>query len=132
MASIGLCQGSHGGTRSIYNLRQQSPFRRPNFVPETAAGHCPGSSGSFKISSGVLGSDLFDIHAACRRSHKDRTCRAAIENNAQVEFAFNRKSFFDQQSLNHASFRSGLMRHKRHAQASSSRSPPLRRHSSRF
>ena len=64
----------------------------------------PGSSVSFRISFGRLGGDLFDLHAARRRSHEDRLALHAVEHDAQVQFAFDGQRLFDQQPLHDAAF----------------------------
>ena len=60
--------------------------------------------------------DLFNLHAAGLRSHKHQLARGAVQHNAQVELAVNRRGLFDKQTLHLLPLRPGLVRHQLHAQ----------------
>ena len=63
-----------------------------------------------------LGCDLFNIHAARGRRHKNRFAFAAVDENAEIEFLLDRERLFNQQPAHNAAFGAGLVRDQRHAQ----------------
>jgi hypothetical protein len=63
-----------------------------------------------------FGGDFFNLHAARRRRHEHRLALRAIEHDAQIQLALDGQRLFDQQALHDAAFRTGLVRHQRHAQ----------------
>ena len=60
--------------------------------------------------------DLFNLHAAGLRSHKHQLPGSAIEHDAEIKLAINRRSLFDQQPLHLLPLRSRLVRHQLHAE----------------
>ncbi len=60
--------------------------------------------------------DLFNIHAAFRRRHENVLADGAVEHDAQIQFAVDRQSLFDEHLLDDAAFGPGLMRDQRHAE----------------
>jgi hypothetical protein len=70
----------------------------------------------FQDPLGRLRGDFFDFHAAVGRGHEYILAVRPIEHDAQVQLALDRQGFFDQDAMNHAAFRTGLMGHQRHTQ----------------
>ncbi len=44
---------------------------------------------------GIFGGNLFDLHSARSRRHKDRLAFGAIDQNAEVQLFFDGQGFFD-------------------------------------
>ena len=65
---------------------------------------------------GSLRRDFFNLHAAGLRRHKHQPARRAVEHDAQIKLALNRRGLFNQQPLHLLPLRAGLVRHQRHAQ----------------
>ena len=60
--------------------------------------------------------DLFDVHTAGRRGHKNVAAGHAIERDAEIKFLVDRQAFFDQQRLYLVAFGAGLMRDELHSE----------------
>ena len=54
---------------------------------------------SLRIGFRRLRGDLFDLHAARRRSHEHRLALRAVEHDAEIQFALDGQRLFDQQPL---------------------------------
>ena len=65
---------------------------------------------------GGFGGYLLDIHAARGRGHEDGLAFGAIDEDSEIEFFFDRQSFFDQQAAHDAAFGPGLVRDQSHAE----------------
>ena len=60
--------------------------------------------------------NFFDVHAAFARSHQRDLLRHTVHHQRHVQFLLDVRAFFDQQALDQLAFRTGLVRHQRHAQ----------------
>src|SRR4030095_11988976 len=60
------------------------------------------------------GRDLLDVHTACGAADDHRAGRCTIDDDAQVEFAIDLHSLFDQYPADFAPVGPGLMRDERH------------------
>src|SRR6202012_4051161 len=67
-------------------------------------------------SVGVLGGNLFDLHASGLRGHEDELCLRTIEDNAEVELTVDRRGLFDEQPLHLLALRASLVRDQLHAE----------------
>ena len=64
----------------------------------------------------VLGGDFLDLHASLRRRHEDGPGPGAVQRDPQVDLLLDRKLFLDQEPLDFATLRSGLVGHEVHAE----------------
>jgi hypothetical protein len=60
--------------------------------------------------------DFLDVHSTGGTGDDDRARRRTIDDDAQIELAFDLESFFDQDASDFSAFRSGLVRDERHAE----------------
>ena len=65
---------------------------------------------------GVLGRDLFDLHAAELRRHHHRESLGAVEDHTQVELAIDRQSLFDEDGAHQLALGPGLLGDQGHAE----------------
>ena len=71
---------------------------------------------SRRMASGVRLGDFLDLHAAGGAGHEDDLAGRAINQDAEVEFAFDVDAFFDEQTLDDAAAGAGLDGDQVHAQ----------------
>src|SRR5262249_12431079 len=64
---------------------------------------------------GMLGGDLFDLHAALGRRHHGHAPRAAVDHHADVELARDVDALLDEEALHALALGPGLMGHEVHA-----------------
>ena len=60
--------------------------------------------------------DFLDVHAAGGAGHKNNFANAAIDENAEIEFALDVEAFFDENALDGAAAGAGLRGDKIHAE----------------
>ena len=80
---------------------------------------------------GIVLGDFFDFHAAGGAGHEEHFAGGAIDENAEVEFALDVETFFDEEALDDAAAGAGLRGDEIHAQHVSWRCRRLRRENAR-
>jgi len=65
---------------------------------------------------GILGRDLFDLHAAGLRSHEHQLAGDTVEHDAQIELAVDSRGLLDEQALHLLALRTRLVGDELHAQ----------------
>src|SRR5260370_5689646 len=76
----------------------------------------PRVNGFAQDGCGIFLSGFSDFHAAGRAGHENRKTGSAIDQKAEVKFALDVQTFFDEHTLDDAAARAGLRRHEIHAQ----------------
>ena len=115
--------GIFGGTRQRHHelhraadvLRLQ-PEAEGDFARLKATQPEAGNQMLLDDGMGILGGDLFDLHATRGRCHEDIAAGDAVEHDAEVQLARDGQGLFDQQPLHDLALGPGLVRDQLHAQ----------------
>ncbi len=75
-----------------------------------------GSTATFRIFSGIVVGDLFDLHPAFGRGHDGDAGGGAVQQQAQIQLALDVAAFLDVEALHFLAGGSGLLGHKHLAQ----------------
>src|SRR5206468_1313588 len=64
----------------------------------------------------IFCSYLLDLHSTCCGGHEDGLSLSAVDHNSKIEFFFDWKSFFDEDTPNQSSLGPSLMRDQGHTE----------------